>query len=207
MYLYIIYAYIVLLRCNLRQENMYIYSPILTSDFWKYPRYVPDISPSPINFPGWCSRCGRHLEHCIYLILPSLRVMSRVPTALHLPVAYIDDITMPIAIYNDTYKFITYPYSFLQKFAVDSKVMITNHPETVRKLHVWRTYFDRILKRSASIFSRDDASRSTICALIELPSSTIMVHSRGLGRRLGGHWDGSVSVTRIGIGRYAQNAT
>ena len=34
-----------------------------------------------------------------------------------------------------------------------------------------------------------------------------MVHSRGLGRRLGGHWDGSVSATRIGLGRYAQNAT
>jgi len=44
---------------------MYIYSPILTSDFWKYPRYVPDISPSPINFSGRCSRCGRHLEHCM----------------------------------------------------------------------------------------------------------------------------------------------
>ena len=43
---------------------MYIYSPILTSDFLKYPRYILYISPSPINFSGRCSRCGRHLvEH------------------------------------------------------------------------------------------------------------------------------------------------
>jgi len=34
-----------------------------------------------------------------------------------------------------------------------------------------------------------------------------MVHSRGLGRRLGGHWDGSVLATRIDLGRYAQNTT
>jgi len=34
-----------------------------------------------------------------------------------------------------------------------------------------------------------------------------MVQSRGLGRRLGRNWDGSASATRIGLGRYAQNAT
>ena len=34
-----------------------------------------------------------------------------------------------------------------------------------------------------------------------------MVQSLGLGRRLGRHRDGSVSATRIGLGRYAQNAT
>ena len=56
MYIYIIYAYIVLLRCNLRQEDMYICSPIFAN--------IPDISPSLINFPGRCSRCGHHLEHC-----------------------------------------------------------------------------------------------------------------------------------------------
>jgi len=47
------------------KKYMYIYSPILTSDFWKYPRYIPDISRSPINFPGRCGRCGRHLEHWV----------------------------------------------------------------------------------------------------------------------------------------------
>ena len=45
-----------------------------------------------------------------YLILPSLRVMSRVPTVLRLHIAQIDDITRPIAICNDTYKFVAYPY-------------------------------------------------------------------------------------------------
>jgi len=35
----------------------------------------------------------------------------------------------------------------------------------------------------------------------------IMVQSLGLGRRLGRHRDGSVSATRIGLGRYAKNAT
>jgi len=59
-----------------------------------------------------------HPKHHIYLILPSLRVMPRVPTVLHLPIALIDNITKPIAIYNDTYKFATYPYSILQEFAV-----------------------------------------------------------------------------------------
>ena len=36
---------------------------------------------------------------------------------------------------------------------------------------------------------------------------SVMVHRRGLGRRLGGHRDGSVLATRISFGRYAQNAT
>jgi len=34
-----------------------------------------------------------------------------------------------------------------------------------------------------------------------------MVQRHGLGRRLGGHWDRSVAATRIGLGRYVQNAT
>jgi len=38
-------------------------------------------------------------------------------------------------------------------------------------------------------------------------SLIIMVQSLGLGRRLGRHRDGSVSATRIGLGRYAKNAT
>jgi len=92
-----------------------------------------------------------HLKHPIYLILPSLGVMPRVPTALHLPVAHIDNITRQIAICNDTYKFVVYLYSILQEFTVDNKVMVTSHPEAVRKLHAWRTDFDKILKRSAFI--------------------------------------------------------
>jgi len=91
------------------------------------------------------------LRYHINLILPSLGVMLRVSTAIYLPVAYIDDITSPIAIYNDTYKFAAYSYSILQEFTVDSKLMVMSHPEAVRKLHALRTYFDRILKRSASI--------------------------------------------------------
>ena len=62
--------------------------------------------------------------------------MPSVPTTLFLIVAHIDDITRLIAICNDTYKFVAYPYSILQEFAVDNKVMVTSHPEIVRKLHV-----------------------------------------------------------------------
>ena len=94
------------------------------------------------------------------------------PTTLHFPVAYIDDITRPIAICNNTHKFVAYPYSTLQEFAVDNTVMVTSHCEAVRKLHAWHKDFDRALKSIASIaceldspwdpdissvFSRDDA--------------------------------------------------
>jgi len=34
-----------------------------------------------------------------------------------------------------------------------------------------------------------------------------MVQSRGLGGRFGGYWNGSVAMSWIGLGRYAQNAT
>ena len=67
-------------------------------------------------------------RHPIYLILLSLGVMPRVPTALHLLVTYIDDITRPIAICNDTHKFVAYRYSTLQEFVVDNKVMVTTFP-------------------------------------------------------------------------------
>ena len=73
--------------------------------------------------------------------------MSRVSTALHLSAAYIDNITRPITICNDINKFAAYPYSILQKFTVDNKVMITSHFEAARKLHAWRTDFDKSLKR------------------------------------------------------------
>jgi len=88
-----------------------------------------------------------HPKHLISLILSLLGVMSRVSTALHFPVTHIDDITRSIAIYNDTYKFAAYLYSILQKFTVDNKVMITSHFEAARKLHAWRTDFDKSLKR------------------------------------------------------------
>ena len=60
------------------------------------------------------------------------------PTTLYLPVAYINDITRPTAICNDTHKFASYPYSTLQEFTVDNKVMVTSRCEAVRKLHAWR---------------------------------------------------------------------
>ena len=77
-----------------------------------------------------------------------------------------------MAICNDTYKIIAYPYNILREFTVNNKVKVTSYLEAVRKLHAWRTYLDKILKRSASIayelytpldpgissaFSRDDA--------------------------------------------------
>ena len=46
------------------------------------------------------------------------------PTILHFLVAYIDDITRPIAIYNDTHKFAPYLYSTLHEFVVNNKVWL-----------------------------------------------------------------------------------
>ena len=73
------------------------------------------------------------------------------PTTLLLPVAYIDDITRPIAIYNNTHKFVAYSYSTLQEFTVGNKVIVTSRCEAVRKLHTWRKDFDRALKMIAFI--------------------------------------------------------
>jgi len=71
---------------------------------------------------------------------------------------------------------------------VDNKVMVTSRCEAARKFHAWRKDFDRTLKRIVSIayeldspwdpgissvFDKDDAPRSTLCALIELPASTV----------------------------------
>jgi len=96
-------------------------------------------------------------RHVISLILLSLGVMSRIPTALHLPVMHIDDITRPIAICNDTYKFASNLYSILREFVIDNKVMATSHLKAVRKLHVWRTYFDKGLKRNAFIVCKSNS--------------------------------------------------
>jgi len=52
-------------------------------------------------------------SHVISFILPSLGVMPRIPTTLHLFVAHIDNITRLIAICNNTYKFVAYLYSIL----------------------------------------------------------------------------------------------
>jgi len=92
---------------------------------------------------------------------------------------YILMISLDIVIYNDTYKFIAYPYNILQEFTVNNKVMLTSHPEAVKKLYTWRSDFDKILKKSIfiayeldipwdlginSVFSRDDAPLSVIGA-------------------------------------------
>ena len=53
------------------------------------------------------------LKHPRYIFFSFLGIMLRAPTALHLLVAHIDDITKPIAICNDAYKFVAYPYSIL----------------------------------------------------------------------------------------------
>jgi len=92
--------------------------------------------------------CPRHV---ISLIILSLGVMLKILTVLHLPVVHIDDITRPIVICNDTYKFAANPYSIWQEFVVDNKKMVTSHLEAVRKLHAWRTDFNKALKRVASI--------------------------------------------------------
>jgi len=51
--------------------------------------------------------------HPRYIIFSFSEITPRIPTALHLLVAHIDDITRPIAIYNDTYKFVAFPYNIL----------------------------------------------------------------------------------------------
>ena len=66
-----------------------------------------------------------------YILLPSLGIILRVLIAIHSHVAHIDDITRQIAICNDTYKFAAYPYSILQEFILDNKVMVMSHPEAV----------------------------------------------------------------------------
>ena len=76
-----------------------------------------------------------HPRHLIYLFFPSPGVMLKAPTALHLPVAHDDDITRQLAKCDENYKFSIYPYSMLQKFAVDSEVIVMSYSEIVRKSH------------------------------------------------------------------------
>jgi len=52
-----------------------------------------------------------HPRHLIHLLVSSLGVMPRVPTALHLRVIHDDDITRHLTNCDENYKFIVYPYS------------------------------------------------------------------------------------------------
>jgi len=61
--------------------------------------------------------------------------MLRVPTALHLYVAHDDDITRQLTNCDENYKIYAYPYDIMEEFAVDNEVIITSHPEIVRKSH------------------------------------------------------------------------
>ena len=76
-----------------------------------------------------------HPRYHIYLLFLSLRVIPRVPTALHLHVAHDNDFTTKLVNCNENYKLYAYPYSKLQEFAVDSEVIVTSHPKIVRKSH------------------------------------------------------------------------
>jgi len=49
-----------------------------------------------------------HSRHHIYLFFSSLRVMRRIPTALHLHVAHDDDISRQLANCDVKYKFFLY---------------------------------------------------------------------------------------------------
>ena len=60
-------------------------------------------------------------------ILGSLKVMPRVSTALHLPVAH-DNITRQLSKDKDNYKLYACPYSILHEFTVGNEVMVTSHP-------------------------------------------------------------------------------
>jgi len=75
--------------------------------------------------------------------------------------------------------------NFLHVYIVYYKVMVTNHPEVMRKLHVRCTGSSKFLKKVAfitdeldvswvpgiiSAFSRDDSPQVTTYALLELSS-------------------------------------
>ena len=101
--------------------------------------FVPKSSIPPLERLDVC-----HTRHP-YIFFPSLGVMPRVPTALHLSIAH-DDITRQLANCDENYKFYAYSYSM---FAVYSEVFVTSHLEIVRKSHTWRTGSPRVLRRLA----------------------------------------------------------
>ena len=82
------------------------------------------------------------IRHLICLVFASLEVIPRVYIALHLP-----DITRQLTNDNDNCKFSTCSYCVLQGFAVEIEVMVTSHPEVVRKLYVRCICFSKFLKR------------------------------------------------------------
>ena len=85
-------------------------------------------------------------RHPKYIIFSSLEIM---PSAYCIAFAcYVYcAITRPIAICDDTYKFVAYSYNILQEYAIDNKVMVTSHLEVVSKLHAWHIDFERIMKK------------------------------------------------------------
>ena len=60
--------------------------------------------------------------------------MPRVSTALHLSVV-LDNIIRQLVNCNVNYNFFPCLYSVLQKFTVDSEVIVTSQSEIARKLH------------------------------------------------------------------------
>ena len=107
--------------------------------------FVPMSSIPPLEGLDVCPP-----RYPVYIIFPSLGVMLRMFTALYLSVAH-DNLTKQIAICNGNYKFAAYSYSILQEFAIDNKVIVTSHYETVKKLRVWLIDSEKVLKRIASI--------------------------------------------------------
>ena len=122
-----------------------------------------------IPLTEYVAHLPRH--HMYSLSLPS-GIMPKVSITLHLRVAF-DDITRQLVNCNNNNKFFACPYSVLHEL----------HSEIARKLHAWRTYPDRVLKRSASstnelditwdlgigsVFSRDESLLPTAYALSEL---------------------------------------
>jgi len=75
----------------------------------------------------------------IYLIFVIIGVLPRKFVALHLPEMH-DETRKQITICNDDYKFVVYPHSILQEFAVKNMVIVMIHSErffleTVSQLH------------------------------------------------------------------------
>jgi len=67
-------------------------------------------------------------------LFPLLGVIPSVSTVLHLLITY-DDFNRHLTNCDKNYKFSVYPYNMLQEFIIDSEVIVTSHPEIVRKSH------------------------------------------------------------------------
>ena len=82
--------------------------------FSGYLEFVPES-----NIPPFAGLYLCPLRHPNYILFSSLEIMPREPIALHLLVAHID-ITKPIAICNDSYRFVAYSYNILQEIGICS---------------------------------------------------------------------------------------